>query len=87
MILDDVLSYDIKVQIAVACAALWIYFRTSDCYNMIPRKHVFPVLFVAAWTYANYYEPLCLPLGLSLLVAYAYLPLSLPSFVGGHRSP
>jgi hypothetical protein len=42
MILDDVLSYDIEVQIAVACAALWIYFRTSDCYNMIPRKHVFP---------------------------------------------
>jgi hypothetical protein len=30
MILDNYLSYDIKV------SGLWIYFRTSDCYKMIP---------------------------------------------------
>lgn len=72
MILDKRISYDTKVWIAVVCAGLWIYFRTSDCYNMIPRQHIFPVVFVCGWTYLNYYEPLFLPIGLSILVLYAY---------------
>ena len=54
MILDKWISYDKKVWIAVVCAGLWIYFRTSDCYNMIPRQHIFPVVFVCGWTYLNY---------------------------------
>ena len=71
MILDNYLSYNIKVIIAVFFSGLWIYFRTSDCYKLIPRGHVFPILFVTAWTYLNYYEPLVLPLGLLVLIAYA----------------
>ena len=71
MILDKYLSYKKKVFLSVICAGCWIYFRTSDCYNMIPRYHIFPVIFVMIWTYLNYYEPLFLPIGLSILILYA----------------
>jgi len=71
MILDNYLSYNIKVLIAVICSGLWIYFRTSDCYKMIPRGHIFPIFFVMIRTYLNYYEPLFLPIGLLILIAYS----------------
>jgi len=73
MFVDHLISYDTKVVIAILCAGLWIYFRTSDCYKMIPRMHIFPVLFVMVWTYLNYYEPLFLPIGLVTLIAYSKL--------------
>jgi hypothetical protein len=73
MFLDKTLSYKNKVYLSVICAGLWIYFRTEDCYDMIPRNHLFPVVFVMAWTYLNYYEPLFLPIGLSILIAYSKL--------------
>lgn len=73
MLLDTVLSYNQKVYISVICAGIWIYFRTSDCYKMIPRATVFPVIFVMVWTFLNYYEPLFLPIGLLVLVSYAYI--------------
>jgi hypothetical protein len=38
---------------------------------MIPRNEIFPVFFVMAWTYLNYYEPLFLPIGLFILVGYS----------------
>jgi hypothetical protein len=72
MLLDKWVSYDTKVGIAVVCAGMWIYFRTESCYNMIPRQSIFPVVFVMGWTYLNYSEPLFLPIGLSILVLYAY---------------
>jgi len=71
MILDNYLTYNIKVIIAVFCSGFWIYFRTSDCYKLIPRRHVFPIVFVMIWTYLNYYEPLFLPMGLLVLIAYS----------------
>lgn len=70
MILDKYISYDQKVAIAVICSGLWIYFRTNDCYQMIPRLHIFPVIFVMVWTTANYFEPLSLPIGLLILIVY-----------------
>lgn len=73
MILDNYLSYNIKVLIAIICSGFWIYFRTSDCYKMIPRGHIFPVFFVMTWTYLNYYEPLFLPIGLLILMAYSHI--------------
>lgn len=76
MLLDNYLKFDQKVYISLLCAGLWIYFRTSDCYNMIPRKQLFPVVFVMGWTYLNYYEPLFLPIGLLILIAYAHLSAS-----------
>jgi len=71
MILDKYISYKNKVLFSVICGGFWIYFRTSDCYNLIPRKHIFPVVFVMVWTYVNYYEPLFLPLGLGVLILYS----------------
>jgi len=71
MILDNYLSYNNKVFISVICSGFWIYFRTSDCYKLIPRMHIFPIIFVMSWVYLNYYEPLCLPFGLLILIAYS----------------
>ena len=73
MFLDKILNYKKKVIISVICAGFWIYFRTSDCYDMIPRHHIFPVVFVMGWTYLNYYEPLFLPIGLGILILYTKL--------------
>lgn len=73
MLLDNYLKFEQKVYISLFCAGLWIYFRTSDCYNMIPRQEIFPVIFVMVWTYLNYYEPLFLPIGLLILLTYARL--------------
>jgi hypothetical protein len=73
MILDEWLTYEQKVFLAMMAGGLWIFFRTSDCYQMIPRLHVIPVLFVVGWIYLNYYDPLFLPLGLAVLIAYAVL--------------
>lgn len=66
------LTYNQKVIIAVICSGLWIYFRTSDCYKLIPRGHIFPVIFVMIWTLLNYYEPLFLPLGLGILIVVSF---------------
>ena len=73
MLLDRWLSFEQKVWISVVSAGLWIYFRTAACYEMIPRHHGFPVLFVMVWAYANYYEPLCLPIGLVVLISFTYV--------------
>jgi hypothetical protein len=72
MLFDEFITYDQKVFIAMICGGLWIYFRTPKCYNMIPRLHILPVVFVCIWIYLNYYEPLFLPIGLFVLVAYSY---------------
>ena len=56
MILDKYLSFDTKVYIALVFSGLWIYFRTEQCYEMIPRHKIFTVIFVMIWTYLNYYE-------------------------------
>ena len=74
MFFDKYLTYNQKVVISIVSSGLWIYFRTTDCYNFIPRLHVFPLLFVMIWVYLNYYEPLFLPAGLLILVLYGKLP-------------
>jgi hypothetical protein len=73
MIFDKYISYDLKVVVAIIFAGLWIYFRTPECYSLIPRQHIFPVVFVMTWAYLNYYEPLMLPIGLAILVLYPVL--------------
>ena len=67
MILDNYLTKDQKILISIISGAIWIYYRTSDCYNLIPRKKLLPVLFISFWIYINYYEPLILPFGLFIL--------------------
>lgn len=72
MLLDNIFTYEQKVFFSMICGGFWIYFRTSDCYNLIPRKHIFPVFFVAGWIYLNYYEPLFLPIGLLVLIFFSF---------------
>ena len=71
MILNNYLTFEQKIYIAVISSMIWIYLRTSDCYALIPRKSIFSVLFVAIWVYTNYYDPLVVPLGLLILYLYS----------------
>ena len=73
MILDKYLTFKQKIYISLVACAIWIYFRTAECYSMIPRKSLFSVLFVVIWVYINYYEPLVAPIGLATLYLYSKL--------------
>jgi hypothetical protein len=73
MIFDEYINQEHKIYFSIICAGLWIFFRTQQCYAMIPRNHIFPVVFVMGWVYLNYYEPLFLPLGLLALLLYSYI--------------
>lgn len=73
MILDKYLTFQQKIYISLIACAIWIYFRTAECYSMIPRKSLFSVIFVLIWVYINYYEPLVAPIGLATLYLYSKL--------------
>lgn len=73
MILDEYISFHNKVIISILVGGIWIYFRTIECYAFIPNHHIFPVVFVMVWIYLNYYEPLFLPIGLCVLLAFTFL--------------
>lgn len=70
MILDKHLSYNNKVIISLISIGFWIYFRTFDCYSMIPRHSLFAVIFVMTWAYLFLYDPLFCPIGLAILILY-----------------
>ena len=70
MILDEYLPFNIKIIIAIISGAVWIYFRTTQCYILLPRRSLLSVLMVSIWIYYNYYEPLFLPIGLAAMVIY-----------------
>ena len=73
MLLDKYLTFKQKIYISLVACAIWIYFRTAECYSMIPRKSLFSVIFVVIWVYINYYEPLVAPIGLTILYLYSKL--------------
>ena len=70
MILDKYISYDKKVIISAICAGIWIYFRTAECYALLPRKSLFSVVLIMFWVYVNYYEPLSCLIGVFILIMY-----------------
>ena len=71
MILDNFLSKNHKITISVFSGIIWIYFRNESCYKMIPRKKIFPLIFVGIWIYLNYLDALFLPIGLLILLIYS----------------
>ena len=73
MLFDNYLTFDDKVKISMLASIIWIYFRTAECYKLIPRKSISSVLFVTTWVYLNYQEPLFLPIGLIILYLYGLL--------------
>ena len=70
MILDQYITYDNKIKLSILAGAIWIYFRTTSCYILLPRRSLLSVLLVSVWIYYNYYEPLFLPIGLFVMVSY-----------------
>jgi hypothetical protein len=73
MLLDNYITYDQKVYIAIISASIWIYYRTLGCYLMLPRKSIFASILVSIWMYFNYYEPLSAPIGLIIMVLYSLM--------------
>lgn len=73
MIFDNYLTFDDKVKISMLASIIWIYFRTAECYKLIPRKSIVSVVLVTTWVYLNYQEPLFLPIGLIILYLYGML--------------
>ncbi len=73
MLFDKYLTYEQKIYIAIISASIWIYFRTLGCYVALPRKSIISVILVSIWMYCNYYEPLSVPIGLSIMVLYSFL--------------
>ena len=73
LILDNILSRDTKIIIALISGAVWIYYRDQLCYKIIPRKNIPVVIAVVIWIYLNYHEPLFLPIGLLILYAFSFV--------------
>ena len=42
--LDDYINFEQKTYIAMLSSSIWIYFRTKECYSMIPRESLFSVI-------------------------------------------
>jgi hypothetical protein len=74
MFLDNYLTFEQKVYIAIIASAIWIYFRTLGCYAALPRQSIVSVILVCFWMYFNYYEPLSAPIGLIIMYLYSLLP-------------
>lgn len=72
MFLDHLLTWRQKVIISAVCGGIWIYFRTAQCYDLIPRHNFWVVLGVMLWICLNYIDPLSLPIGCFILFLYAY---------------
>jgi len=71
MMFDKFLSFNTKVIIALFAAGYWIYFRTLECYKLLPNQSLLSVILVMLWLYSNYYEPLVVPLGLFIMYSYS----------------
>ena len=76
MILDRHLTHPQKIIIAIATAAVWIYFRTFDCYKLLKRKSLLSIVLVVAWIYLYDKDPLFLPIGLAIMYSYSLIPTS-----------
>ncbi len=70
MILDNFFSRDDKIIISIIGGMLWIYFRTQECYKLVPRKSILTAIIVGCWIYLNYKDPLFLSIG--VLIMYVH---------------
>ena len=70
MILDKYLTVEEKKMISIISSMIWIYFRTEDCYKLIPRKSIYSVILVSLWVFLYLQDPLFLPIGVFILYLY-----------------
>ena len=73
MILDKSLTHQQKIYIAMVVAAVWIYFRTTNCYVALPRKNIISIVLVVFWIYLYNKDPLFLPIGLLGMYLFSLL--------------
>ena len=66
MILDQYITYDDKIKY-LFCRTIWIYFRTTSCYILLPRSLLSVLLFLFGYIIILY-EPLFLPIGLFAMI-------------------
>ena len=67
MILDNFFSKYDKIIISIISGMLWIYFRTEECYKLVPRKSILTAIVVGCWIYLNYKDPLFLSIGVLIM--------------------
>ena len=73
MLFNKYINKNKKILISVIIGGIWIYFRTDECYKLIPRKNLISVILVIIWIVLNYKDPLFLPIGLFILYIYSIL--------------
>jgi len=73
MILDNYISRKNKIILSILVGSIWIYFRTFDCYSLLPRKKISSIVIVSIWIYLNYIDPFFLPIGILIMILYKYL--------------
>ena len=67
MLFDKILRKEEKIIISIIIGMIWIYERSFDCYDLLPRKNILACIIVAIWIYLNYIDPLFLSIGLIFL--------------------
>jgi hypothetical protein len=70
MFFDTILTRQQKIYISMITGIFWIYFRTFDCYALLERKKIFPIILVVLWIYLYEKDPLFLPIGLGIMILY-----------------
>ena len=73
MILDNFFSKYDKIIISIISGMLWIYFRTEECYKLVPRKSILTAIVVGCWIYLNYKDPLFLSIGVLIMYVMEYI--------------
>ena len=71
MLFDKYISKQNKLYIVMLAASIWIYFRTFECYKLLPRKNEFSIFFVILWIYLYNKDTLFLPIGLGIMFLYS----------------
>lgn len=64
---QDTLSWTI----AIVSAVVWIYWRDSACYTLLPRRNIPAAIGVGMWVWLFSITPLALPVGLLVLYVYS----------------
>ena len=65
-------GYQLRALLSSIIAGVFIYFRKLDYYRTMPRQSITVSVSIIVWSWLNYLEPLCLPLGLVIINLVGY---------------
>ena len=60
-----------KVLFSIAVGMIWIYYRKYENYRALPNYNLISAIIVGGWIWANYLDPLALPIGLLCIYTYS----------------